>query len=344
MEDLPVYYINGANIKDLTSKELDNLQLVVDECKFQLGTFKYSSGKVYKWMNLLTGEVGYVGSTIQDLKSRRSGHLNYFKVCQEAVWTVYVMGSGGPSKFEMVLIELYPCRSKAELLAREAYWVRTLNPVCNVLLRGVRAPATSDPAQIQAAIETVIEDPVVRDYFSIPILTAENARHLSDQSAIDAKEKLQLERYWFDHEVIRSRSVSELVRADIFNQLDDGAKTQQLLNLWSEENMDAVLGASKVSINPFAELMEDMPSKLRALRELCAELGLANSHDTSATFSDELLDTNHTTIDSKVKDLMHYLKINRQSTAKKPAAALKARIGYILSNFAGVSIKHRGDP
>ena len=75
----------------------------------------YQKSKIYKIT--FNGETKYVGSTVQPLKDRLSGHKT--KVC-------VVKAEGDKIDWENVmilLIENYKCNNKEELTQREQYWI-----------------------------------------------------------------------------------------------------------------------------------------------------------------------------------------------------------------------------
>jgi len=84
----------------------------------------YQRGKIYKIIDNITGKV-YFGSTIEPtLAKRLTKHISNFKY--------YKQGKGSYfSSFEIfenndyviILVELFPCGSRDELLMRERYWI-----------------------------------------------------------------------------------------------------------------------------------------------------------------------------------------------------------------------------
>ena len=83
----------------------------------------YQKSKIYKIT--FNGETKYVGSTVQPLKDRLSGHKT--KVC-------VVKAEGDKIGWENVmilLIENYKCNNKEELTQREQYWIDALRPSLN---------------------------------------------------------------------------------------------------------------------------------------------------------------------------------------------------------------------
>lgn len=79
-------------------------------------TIDYSKGKIYKIINDVNQQI-YVGSTTTSLTRRWSGHKTKGRTSQSQFYTA--MKDIGQHHFEIMLIELYPCTCKAELLSRE---------------------------------------------------------------------------------------------------------------------------------------------------------------------------------------------------------------------------------
>jgi hypothetical protein len=85
----------------------------------------YSKGKIYKLTG--AGKI-YIGSTTQLLSKRYWAHKNQtYKTVQEII--------ADPNN-QITLIELFPCSSKEELLARERYHIeqnKCINKYCPIL-------------------------------------------------------------------------------------------------------------------------------------------------------------------------------------------------------------------
>ena len=84
----------------------------------------YLNGKVYRIVCNVTGKQ-YIGSTVSPLATRLSQHKKLFKD-----------GKSGTSKivleckdFEIFLLERFSCDTKEELLARERYYIETVDCV-----------------------------------------------------------------------------------------------------------------------------------------------------------------------------------------------------------------------
>lgn len=104
----------------------------------------------------------YVGSTIKALISRWSGHRSSFKRSPNSLFAQYVMAHGGPSNFRIELIEDFPCLTYQELLQREAFFIRSLRPVCNIMftendpVESVKSVKSYKHAKAQLTLETIL--------------------------------------------------------------------------------------------------------------------------------------------------------------------------------------------
>jgi len=88
----------------------------------------YNNGKIYKLTSDKSDKV-YVGCTIQSLQTRLKGHKASFKRNQKNnSCSSKLLFELGEVKIE--LIELYPCNTKAELEAREQYYIRLYGDNC----------------------------------------------------------------------------------------------------------------------------------------------------------------------------------------------------------------------
>ena len=81
-------------------------------------TVDYSKGRIYKVINDVNNII-YIGSTTQDIKSRLSQHKSKSKHIERDSIVYIGMRAVGSDHFSIVLIELFPCKSKEELEARE---------------------------------------------------------------------------------------------------------------------------------------------------------------------------------------------------------------------------------
>jgi group I intron endonuclease len=92
---------------------------------------KYSEGKIYKLINISTGE-SYVGSTYLKLARRFTGHKYEARKNRWQHNKLYNnIRQYGEGHFKMELIELCNCNNKIELLAREQHFIDNLKPALN---------------------------------------------------------------------------------------------------------------------------------------------------------------------------------------------------------------------
>ena len=92
----------------------------------------YNEGKIYKIESHL-GDMIYIGSTtLKYLCDRMAGHRYYYKKSMtdnsvKQLTSFKVFSEYGVENCKIVLIESYPCKSKDELFAREAFYIRSMN-------------------------------------------------------------------------------------------------------------------------------------------------------------------------------------------------------------------------
>jgi hypothetical protein len=88
----------------------------------------YKNGKIYRLVCNKTG-LQYIGSTTQRLSKRLYLHKNGFKRWKEGKCETHVRSFDiiENDDYQIVLIELFPCETKEELLKRERYWIETLD-------------------------------------------------------------------------------------------------------------------------------------------------------------------------------------------------------------------------
>ena len=78
----------------------------------------YQQSKIYKIINEELKGLVYYGSTTRTLKHRFKGHKDDSKIKNCSSKALFSVGTP-----EIILLELYPCSSKADLLKRERYWI-----------------------------------------------------------------------------------------------------------------------------------------------------------------------------------------------------------------------------
>ncbi len=103
---------------------------------------KYQSGKIYRIVDSGYNKC-YYGSTTVTISKRMAGHRGTFKTFMAtnagSNFTVFkIFTDYGVENCKIELVELYPCSSKAELEAREGYYIRN-NECVNKIIAG-RSP------------------------------------------------------------------------------------------------------------------------------------------------------------------------------------------------------------
>lgn len=164
-------------------------------------------------------------------------------------------------------------------------------------------------------------------------------RRARDRGTATDVEKMRLERFWFDEDMTRKHADLEK-RAAVFNALIRSDNLKIFLNIWSERNLDPSRALDDiVNINPYRELIPDMPTIIVCMRRLCQLLGLSSSHDTESSFDDRTLLNNKLVLQDLVEDLHKCLPSSSTSTAQNEMTALANNIGSILTAFNGCKLK-----
>ena len=110
----------------------------------------YANGKVYRLVNNVD-EKFYIGSTCNPLHKRKNGHKrDAIKSPEQPVYKH--LNTVGWENVEIILIESYPCNSKAELEARERFWIELMKPELNKAI-----PTRTPKERYQATPEKFIQ-------------------------------------------------------------------------------------------------------------------------------------------------------------------------------------------
>ena len=140
----------------------------------------YKQGKIYKIVCNVTGSV-YIGSTIQSLSMRLTGHRkNYkrFKGGKSSCCTSYQIIEQG--NYDIVLIENCPCESKDELHRRERHFIESLKCVNKQL------PTRTPKEYYQDVKERV------KDYYEanqVHILEVHKQYYINNKKAMNEKHR-----------------------------------------------------------------------------------------------------------------------------------------------------------
>jgi len=97
----------------------------------------YQKGKIYKIMSNM-GDKIYIGSTTKEyLSQRMTAHRYDYKRWKEEkkskILSFDIFDEYGVENCKIILLELCPCNTKDELIARESHYIRTLTCVNKVI-------------------------------------------------------------------------------------------------------------------------------------------------------------------------------------------------------------------
>ncbi len=88
----------------------------------------YQNGKVYK---IIAGDLIYVGSTVKQLSNRMSSHRTAYRRYKQGkrpgMTSFVLFDKHGLENAKIVLLELYPCNSKEQLLMKEQEYIDKLD-------------------------------------------------------------------------------------------------------------------------------------------------------------------------------------------------------------------------
>jgi hypothetical protein len=93
---------------------------------------KYENAKIYK-ITSIHSDLVYIGSTIQKLSSRKSGHMVSYKrwlnngINYTSSYELIKLGD-----IDICLIEEFPCENKEQLHKRERYYIENTNKCINI--------------------------------------------------------------------------------------------------------------------------------------------------------------------------------------------------------------------
>lgn len=330
------------DVESLTITEVLELQDVLDEKKFVLGISKYGKGKIYGIWNIVTGELAYVGSTIKVLRNRWSGHKSFFKTSPNSAYTQYIMSQGGAANFFIKLIEDYPCKSFAELLAKEKYHINSLKPICNQNL----VDTIQDEIDNQDdAIEEFITDEPVSAYATTSDIDEEKyvaSCHASRSHRLSMKDQTEAKKYWFLHEVVNMKDADEAVKASVFDESqNDKTKERILYQKFAEMSYEP---EQIQSPNPYSHKFPHLPSILKGIKIVCDILGLKNTHDCTVSIDDSILTTHEEILKPELLKLTELLRIRVDQGKSSSESQMRRLLSSVFHHFSGaklVSIRER---
>ena len=142
----------------------------------------YSKGKIYKIVCHKTG-LTYVGSTTKSLSRRLSSHKCDFKRFQNMkrrhLTSFKVLDAGC---FDIELIEEFPCPSRTELQAREAYHIKSLDCVNKMMKQSLEDMREKYKAKLMTTEQCVCGCLVVHGNMGRHLKTSKHLQYIEMQN------------------------------------------------------------------------------------------------------------------------------------------------------------------
>ena len=184
----------------------------------------------------------------------------------------------------------------------------------------------------------------IRDYSQIKKIDEETADIITsrrNRGTASNAEKYQLEKYWFDTVIVQNPNVSEVVKARVFNRLDERFSRERLLNLWGEHTTDPVSVAEETAAtNPYPEIMDNTASRLFGIKKICDLLEISSTVDESAMIPESRLEANLKDLQETVQSLQQFMELSPStSKSKDPTRVLKLNLDQVLAAFAGTKLE-----
>lgn len=327
-------------IAEYTYEECMLLRSEIDERCFQLGKGAYSSGKIYRIVQIDHFVLVYVGSTIHILDHRFNGHRSFIAHCPLSKLSQYIYANGGPENFRIELIMDYPCRSKQELEYKEGYFVYWTKPLCNTNIPGNYA----DKIQKPPSLETLLSS-AERDYEQIADVDEQMATDIfcrKSKKLADVGDILKLQKFWFDSRISTPGLAVE--RKRVFSNLIDQDKLKLFENIYAEKRAQVQPeGPDLQYLNPHDVLSRGATQRhnlVVAIRDLCGLLQITSSHDTSAKVYQNMLLDNKTELLRVVDNILNMMPgVKSRSVSSDELKRLQMKINNIFSAFSGSSFQ-----
>lgn len=285
------------------AEDYRSLQESLDLKGFEMGLLKWNDGKVYGLYHKDTGLLIWVGSTIRPLPQRKAGHVQFWKNCPLSSYTVYVMANGGPDKYEIRLIEKYPCHRLQELLDRERHFIMTLNPVCNINMRTPSIQVVNQRyMEEKKTVKLQGKGPFSRRYSDIQEISASEYAALAKRKfTVVADEYWQKEKYVFDKLILQTTSSED--RNAVFEAICTTADYSVrfiLVYLEAVADPDPIYKQAKFCTTTANTRSRGLP----AVRAICETLHLNSSHDTTTFIPHSLMERNAAALKIHLDDLV----------------------------------------
>lgn len=334
---------------------LDRISDAIQERRFSLGIGKFSKSLIYLVRAIDTGVVAYVGSTTRPMKVRWGGHESFFKNNPFSKWTKYVMEHGGVQNFRIELVEEYPCRSLHELLEREKYFIHTLDPVCNIVMRA------EEPGLVLHDCDSISIDPEEpkrwgRKYISpaasfrgdclsydrLQDISSDVCMKILDNNKLRKSSEFEVLtacKHIFDNHIVESRTELDHRRIVFDKAMRNKQSRRVLVNttLWKDKRRINLLEELYGSENPFKPSYRDVDGVLGLIGQVTEQLGMSSFCDSKTIFTSSLLSEKLAILQPIVKSLTHLLGLS-DSIAKAPLKALSGNLRKIFLEMSGIEL------
>jgi hypothetical protein len=217
----------------------------------------YSYGKIYKIISS-NSELCYIGSTTQSLYERfenhKGGYNNYVNSKKNYVSSYDIIGCGG--ELEIVLLEKYSCKNKAELLAREGKYISEYGSKCvNMIVNSGKRGKEYLKKKCDEEVRKDISDYKNSKLFRLK--SVKSGRYYIGVTVINLDEMLKLcmdEYEKFKYGKLKSRK-------DFYNIMDDGEVCIELI-----ENYEC--GSLKVLKERQKEILEGVKDDINCINKI----------------------------------------------------------------------------
>lgn len=333
--DFVTDFISKCNVQ-----EWKNIENLMNHRGLQLETSRFSKGKIYGCYhhdNEGREVLGYVGSTITTLTKRWGGHRGFFKKCPDNIWSKYVQSKGGPSQFEIRLIEEFPCSSLRELMGRESFFVNSLNPICNTSLRHLNKAESNWQSLMRKLLEKSNTDheQTQLSYVTIENISKFTARNLiskNEISRVNCVAHRQVMKFWFDNVFVINPHVSKADRTIIFDQMLASTPKFRLACIKFLESPNSKNDLyTKFIGQKYGHIVDLIKDLTRCLR-------LKNLHDIEMILPDDIFERTHSTLQPILDKLIDVIKIRVDQKKVHGVAADRIKLSSILKAIGGVKL------
>ena len=324
---------------------LDRLQKLIDEKRFELGCGRYSTGKLYRIVQIDRYVLVYVGSTIRPLDNRFSGHRGHWKNSNDG-YSEYVRSNGGPGNFRIELIMNYPCRSLQELTDKEGYFIRIMKPLCNIMMTGLTNTANRCVEISASSQSESLKYDDLEELCESQVSIMCNRRLTLQQAAAVRKFTIARTVFATSHQFVASRDAVAL-----FDGFDHPLHYRWFKNVFCMHHgqplQSTQLNAAEKLLVPagskaFIKCLAADDEICRRFRELVDMLGYQSFHDTQSTVCREFITQKLSLLGNTVGQIKYLIDNPKKPATGAPACTATFRsvtigLNTIFSSWLGLS-------